>query len=163
MYKAGQKVILLRNREKIMNQAHFNWCLFFFPKLPLLSSPHPIKFPPPKLQQRGSSCAVEQGSIFQVSDYFSRPSYCQNFDSSPTLLVDWWCQLGKDSTTSSQFFQDVFFFDFKNSFWVLQKEVALKGTSSLVPQPARWLTVLENRETDELVPHSVLPVGWNNL
>ena len=55
--------------EKIMNQAHFNWC--FHPPHPLnpLSFPYlnPIKFSPGKSQPHSSSCAVERLPIFQVS------------------------------------------------------------------------------------------------
>lgn len=125
-----------------MNQVYFNWC--FFPSL------LPIKFfpTPPITEVRLQLCC---GTVLHLSGVwlFLLSLMLPKFDRSPTLLVNWWCQLARDSTTSSQIFQDIFFLDFKNSSWIISKKVILKGISSLVTQSA--LQQSWGCEIDELV------------
>lgn len=107
--------------------------------------PHsPLNFFPPTPSITAVRLQLCCGAVLHLSGVwlFLLSLMLPESDRSPTLLVDWWCQLAKDSTTSSQIFQDIFFLDFKNSSWMLPKEVTLKGISSVVPQPALWQTEL---------------------
>lgn len=65
MHKAGQKVILLKNGEKIMNQAYFNWCLLF--SLNSLSFPPPtsLSFLPPNYSSQAPAVLWSRAPFFR--------------------------------------------------------------------------------------------------
>lgn len=109
---------------------HSNWG---FEQMPNFFFPFPITFfSPPNNHQAGLQLCAEPLAIFQAPWLFLLSLGLPEFDSSPTLVVDWWCQLRGDSTTSSQFFSRCFLLWFlKIPLWAIQKAVSLKGTSSL--------------------------------
>lgn len=157
-HKEGHQVTVLR--EKIMHHTHFNRFFILMHSLSF-ASPSPLNCLPWNTSRVGLQLWFPATCHFSSIWLFLLSLTPPEFDSSPTPLADWWCQLGGDSTISSQFFSRCFLALLLN-IPHLSVSKSSHSEGRLQPDPSAWSMLTGECETGVGLDLYILGIRWNS-